>query len=262
MKKVILIIMFVVITGVLIALVPVEQKRELKEKYGVLVDDAETDERAAFILEHAEEYPENFLDYYYGEDENFDFVYNYLAHKNDYSIMSFTEGELNSESVPKLYMDDTRWCYETIYGSYIKTLGCVPVCLTMASLAVNRDSSLDPVLISRIAEENFEEPFSGGVEVSYIGALAEKSGFTVTEHKLGDDGIIVDEQLITQSLDDGNVLIVAMVGYTFGNHAIVIRDITDDGLLINDPASEENSEKVWKLEEIQSEIYGLWSLSK
>ncbi len=261
-KEIIIIAMFVIVTGVLIALIPVEKKQMLRDEYGKLAVNAETDEKSAYILENISEYPESILKTYYESDNNLDFVYNYPAHKNDYTIMSFTEDELNSETVPKLYMDDTRWCYEKLYGSYLKFSGCVPVCITMASLYLNGDGNLDPVIAAKIAEENYEAPFFGGVDVANIKDLAEKTGFTVTEHSFSEEGTLCDEQLIRDMLDNGEVILAGMVGNTFGEHAVIIADITDEGIVINDPASVEKSEKVWQFEEIQAEIYSLWGLSK
>lgn len=264
MKKSILtvIIVFVVLTGVLIALVPIEQRRMLVKEYGVLVEDAETNEKSAFILENVSQYPQEILDWYYQGDEYLDFVYNYPMHKDDYTLMIFTAEELNSESVPKLYMYDTRWCYEKFSGGYIRTKGCVLTCIAMASLALNKDDRLDPVKIARVADANYEAPLlGGGIDLTNVKGLAENLGFKVVEHNFRDNNELCDEQIIKDLLDNGNVVIAAMVGELFGGHAIIIREVTDEGIMINDPASESNSDKLWKFEDLQVDIHSIFGLS-
>lgn len=260
-RNIAIVVFFVVLTGVLVALIPIEQRRLLVEEYGVLIEDAETNEKSAFILENVSQYPKEVLDWYYYGDEYLDFVYNYPVHKDDYTVMSFTAEELNSETVPRLYMYDMRWCYEKFNGNFINNVGCVPTCITMASLALNKDDRLDPVKVSRVAESNYEPPFGGGVDVTNIKGLAEDIGFKVVEHNFRDNDELCDEQIIKDLLDNGNVVISAMVGNTFGGHAVIIREFTDEGVMINDPNSESNSDKLWKFEDLQVDIHSIFGLS-
>ena len=56
------------------------------------------------------------------------------------------------------------------------------------------------------------------------------------------------------------MLLAGTHGSVFGDHAIIIRSYTEDGFMINDPASDENSEKTWTFEELKDELYYVWEL--
>lgn len=260
-KDIAIIIMFVVLTGLLMALIPMERKQQLVEKYGELAENAETDERSAYILEHAEEYPDEILNLYYDGSENYDYVYNYFTHKNAYDTMSFTAEELNSETVPPLYMDDVRWGYEKINQNYIKTSGCLPVSLTMAALYLNRDGETDPVKISRIAEENYEVPAFGGVDTMNISDLAGRIGLSAKEYQFQNENPPCEEQFLKDIIDSGKVCLAGIIDEYAGGHAVIVSAVENGMVRINDPASREKTETPVPFEEFQGELYYVWELS-
>ncbi len=265
MKKSILIVImvFVVLTGVLIALIPYEKKQNTIEKYGQLAIDAETDEKAKFILDNADIYPVEMLKSYNSnqDPENIEYIYNYVAHRNDYTFMSFTDEELNSEKPPKLYMYDYRWCYEVAGGDYIKEGGCALVSLTMAYIGKNHTSDYDPVIIGQLAEQLDVCGFFGGVDVTKMKTLCEALNFDVVEYKYDTEEIQPDEKIIKEILDSGHIVLLGMNGELFGQHALLITDYSEKGFEINDPASEEKSSKIWTFEELKDDIYYIWDLS-
>lgn len=271
MKKIIIgSVIAVCCLAVLLLLIPIEKKREYYEKWGKLATAAETDERAEYIIEHYDEYPSDLIDKYMRADadkadKTLDFVYNYAFNKDNYSTMSFTEDEVNCESVPKLYMYDTRWCYEKFEGGYIKTDGCVAVSLTMANLYLNHNADLDPVKIARKAEEVDNIGYWGGISNEKMVQLCESIGFDAVEHNYSPKAEEKEEpdiQTIINALNENHVVMLGMVGETFGGHALIVTSCSEDGTMrFNDPASEENTDKTWNYSDVEPEMYFLWDIS-
>lgn len=264
-KVVIAAVIIIVAAASLILLIPIENKHKLIEQYGKLAEYAETDERSAYILEHVDEYPRVMLDYYYMNDEFIDIVYDYIEHKDDYNSMSFTDTELNSGTIPNLYMEDRRWCYETIGGRPIFSGGCAVVSISMVYVGLTGDGYYDPVRISRVAEELDASGFMGGVRNSEIGNICEAIGlkytgynFDVTEEGSG----APDEAQMKEILDKGRPLILNMKGDTFGSHALVVRGYDETGFIINDPADPEKSARTWTFDELAPEILRYWEIWK
>ncbi|MGN0601010.1 MAG: C39 family peptidase [Oscillospiraceae bacterium] len=264
-KIIISVAVAIIAVAALILLVPIENKRKLHEEYGILAENAETDEKSAYILNNIDLYPEKILKLYYRDyEKNVDFVYNYPFHKDDYSKMSFTFEELNSDTVPALYMADYRWGYEPVYEGYIKTHGCVPVSLTMAYLYLTGKDDIDPPKIAAIAD-SMDAWGMVGINNEQIVELCDAIGITAIEYdyspnseKSGE----ADLDVIKNALKNGHSVMAGMVGETFGSHAIIIRECTENGeIYINDPGSVERSEKQWSFEELKPEIYFMWDLS-
>ncbi len=252
----------VIIVLICIPLVYVEKRRAYYDKWGELAVLAETDERAKYIIDNTDMYSKEILKYFYSNPDEFDFVYNYAFHKNDYNNMEYTQAELNSESVPALYMDDPRWRYKTIGGDYIKNQGCVAVSLTMAYLwLVGRNT--DPYKISMIAEEVDGIGFLGGITDEKISDICDVLGLNVEVHRYSENRektahANFDE--IKSILDNGHVIMAGMAGETFGVHAIIIKGYSGDKVFINDSASPENTAKAWEFDEIEAELMYLYDL--
>ena len=271
MKKIIIgSIIAVCCIAVLLLLVPIEKKREYYKKWGKLAIAAETDKRAEYIIEHYDEYPSELVNIYLKSEpekaeKNLDFVYNYVFYKDNYKSMSFTEDEVNCESVPKLYMYDTRWCYEKFEGGYIKTDGCVAVSLTMANLYLNHNTNLDPVKIAKKAEEIDNIGTLGGISNEKMVQLCESIGFNVVEHNYSPKAENKEEPAVStviNALNDGHVVMLGMVGEKFGGHALIVTSCSEDGTMhVNDPASAEKTEQSWNFNELRSEMYFLWDIS-
>lgn len=265
MKITLAVIAVIIMLGALLLLLPIEKKRNMVEKYGHIITDADTDEKAKYIVDHIEEYPDYILQMYYLDDRYIDFVYNYPEHKNDYDTMKYTDEEISSDSAPKLYMYDKRWCYERIGDNFIRTNGCMAVSLTMAYIGLYHKDDIDPKKIADIAKECDGLAFFGGISDEHISDIIERLGIKSVTHyydvKNGEK-IENDKTIITNILDNGGIPMLGMYGETFGSHAVVVSGYTDEGLIINDPASEEKSNKIWSFESIAPEICYVWELYK
>lgn len=252
----------IIIVLICIPLIWVENRRAYYEKWGELAVLAETDERAQQIIDNTELWSEDILDYFYHNTDQFDFVYGYAAHKDDYQSMVYTPEELNSESVPALYMDDPRWLYQKIGGCYIKDQGCAAVALTMAYLWLIGDDT-DPYQIGLIAEQVDGIGIFGGVTDEKIPDICDILGLKVEVRRYSENRektAHADFSEIKSILDSGHVIMAGMAGETFGVHAIIIKGYSGNEVFINDPADPEKTEKSWKFDEIEPELMYLYDL--
>lgn len=253
---------FAVILAVMIALVPIQRKNDFNAKWGKLAELSETNEKARFITENEELYTQEVLDLFYSDNNELDFVWGYPFHKNDYSKMTFTDEELQSEKAPALYMSDPRWAYEDNFN--VKYNGCAAVSITMANLCLKHNSDVDPVKVMRYAEQMDYIGTWGGIKDKDTSALCEELGLNVSVISLCENKKKVanaDPELMRSLLDSGHVLMAGMVGETFGMHAIIIRGYDGDSFLINDPDSVSHTEKPWTIEELDPEMMFLYDLS-
>ena len=261
---------FAVIIALLVCLIPVEKKNQRYEQFGRLAEVAEIDERADYIIEHYEEYPEYITQMFYNnpdDEETLDFVYNYIFCKDNYANMSYTEEELNSEDVPALYMYDKRWAYERIgdTSSIIETDGCAYTCLTMAYIGLTGNGDVDPVALANYSYYNeLAGKISPGLLIKNVGEVCKAIGLNGEYYNYDPDegGTPIESaDEIAELWGEDKVLFVGVSGETFGNHALVIREIDGDTIYFNDPASEENTAKMWSFEDLKSEFIGVWVIS-
>lgn len=254
--------LFAVMLAVLLLLIPVQRKRDFYKKWGQLAVLAETNEDARYITEHEELYPDFVLDYFYGNPDELEFVRNYPELKDSYASMSYTEDELNGQ-IPALYMFDTRWAYEDQF--YIKTNGCESVALTMAYIGLTGKSDLDPVKITYIAADIDAIGLFGGITAEKTAELCDKIGLHSVEYCFADeDGNKAESADIDEMksiLDKGHVILAGMIGDTFGDHALIITGCSGDSFTIHDPASRENTERLWHFDEIEPQMHYMWDLS-
>ena len=269
-KKTAIIILstFTAVIITLLAFIPAENKKQKYAEWGNIAVLAETDQRAQYIIDNKQIYPESIIDILRTDPEGeIEFVYNYPFHKNDYNTMSYTAEELDGR-VPALYMSDTRWCYQTINDYFfLKYQGCVPVSLTMAYIALTGKTDLDPYKITLIAGDIDALADFGGIYNGMVAELIKTIGLNVVEYQFTNDNIQniqktdhADIQEMKSILDKGHVIMAAMGGDTFGYHAIIIRGYEEDSFYINDSEDEENSSKLWSFDELEPEMNYMWDI--
>lgn len=249
-------VLYAAVIIIMLALIPVDRKNQLYQEFGALAVRAETDERAAFAIENRELYP----DYWFGllyDDATFEMAYNYPFKKNSYQNLVYTDEELGG--VPALYMDDERWIYED-YG--VRIQGCAAVAVTMAYIGVRHDSQLDPIKVVNYANE-MGWCSLGGIRQENISDILTYFGMSAEEHFFDcDNGESVTEAELKAALDRENSVVMAAVhGRTFGNHALIIRGYDEKGFYINDPANPENTAKVWDFSLFENELSYYWVIS-
>lgn len=250
--------LFAAVIIIMLLLIPVEKKHEYYQKWGKLAVLAETDERARFAIENAELYPDYWFNMLYS-DETFEVAYNYPFKKDNYKNMTFTDEELNGSDIPAIYMDDERWIYES-YG--IKSQGCAAVAVTMANLAVRHNSEVDPIKVANYADEMGWGGL-GGIDQANVTDIIEHFGMSAQEHFFDrNNGEKVSEAELKAAVDtEGAVVMAAVRGETFGNHAFIIRSYDEKGFYINDPASPERTAEVWEFSVFENELCYYWVIS-
>lgn len=161
---------------------------------------------------------------------------------------------LGSETVPLLMQFDERWG-NTIYGSDVMTVtGCGPTCLSMVLIHLLQDAGYTPRYVADFAEDNKYYAKGSGSKWALISEGGETLGLDVTELPL-------DENRMKKNLELGNPIICIMGpgDFTTAGHFIVLTGVKENKFVVNDPNSEENSERLWSYEEICGQIKNLWA---
>lgn len=259
------VVYFVIVIAIMLLLIPVENKNIRYKKWGSLAELAETDSRAEFIIENEELYTDDIIDLFYENNDRLELVYNYAFYKDAYDTMSFTEAELNSGEVPKLYMKDPRWAYEYLDKETLAECGCSCVAIAATYLYLYNDGTVDPVVVANVVNALDAISFPEGILIIKTADVIEALNMNVESVDCGIEiePVAVERDRLIEIIDDkDSVLLVAVSSDEFGNHMLVLRDYCDEGYYINDPASPEKSEKIWPFEEIEKDIVYYWRVTR
>lgn len=209
----------------------------------------------AFIYENREEYPFDLLNSLAHNGELLDFVRKFFDANKD-NIGSFSKDELEQNN-PLFIQWDDRWGYADYGDSIMAVSGCGPTCLSMAVASLTKNADATPYAVAQFSYENGYYVSNNGTSWTLISEGAQHYG-------LSSRTLPLHKPSLTQALDQGNVLILAMGPghFTSIGHYIVVYDYDEDGFYVNDPNSRERSEKVWSFKEISDEIRNIWALSK
>lgn len=209
----------------------------------------------AFIYENREEYPFDLLNSLAHNGELLDFVRKFFDANKD-NIGSFSKDELEQNN-PLFIQWDGRWGYADYGDSIMAVSGCGPTCLSMAVASLTKNADATPYAVAQFSYKNGYYVSNNGTSWTLISEGAQHYG-------LSSRTLPLHKPSLTQALDHGNVLILAMGPghFTSIGHYIVVYDYDEDGFYVNDPNSRERSEKVWSFEEISDEIRNIWALSK
>ena len=197
-------------------------------------------------------WPESLIQLLERNPETETFVLEY-PEKKDQTFTVDLSDYLNSAAVPLFLQWDQRWGYIP-YGSNVAGLtGCGPVCLSMVAFYLTGDENMSPDKMLAFAEENGYCVPGNGTSWSLISEGAVTLGFDVTE-------IPLVKSRIFDNLEVGNPIICAMGpgDFTTTGHYIVLTGVQEGLLRINDPNSLENSQKLWRFEDIQDQFRNLW----
>ncbi len=164
--------------------------------------------------------------------------------------LTWEEGE-----IPRLYQWDERWG-SYYYGDNTMTLaGCGPTCLSMVVMGLTGEDSWNPVAVADYSLAHDYKTESGtSWELMSVGSG--DMGVSCTELPL-------DENRMVQELSKGHPIICSMGpgDFTTTGHFIVLTGYDGQGFIINDPNSEENSEKIWTYQQLKNQIKNLWAFS-
>lgn len=187
--------------------------------------------------------------------ETEDFVLNYPLLKDTYQDIDLSE-YADTDEVPLFMQWDKRWGYTSYGEDMLAISGCGPTCLSMVSVHLLNDTSLNPRVIAQFSEENDFCAPGDGTKWTLISEGGVMLGLNVEEAYL-------EESNISQILESGNPIICAMGpgDFTSSGHYIVLTDYVDGMIKINDPNSIARSEKLWSYDEIAGQIDNLWECS-
>ncbi len=184
--------------------------------------------------------------------ETEDFVLSYPEEKDIDHDIDLSEYK-NSNTPPLLLQWDKRWGYKKYGDGMIAFTGCAPTCLSMVSVYLTGDTSLDPLYIANKAEKEGYYVEGVGSDWSVMTAFAKELGLDAKELPL-------DKNTVIRCLESGEPIICAMGpgDFTETGHFIVLSGIEDGKIKINDPNSIANSKKLWDFEDISGQIKNLW----
>lgn len=158
---------------------------------------------------------------------------------------------------PHLYQTDPAWASQPYGGGTIETYGCGPTALAMVYIGLTGKTDQTPATIASYAES------SGYLENGQTTSAL----MSVGAQGLGLDGArefpVSTEELMAE-LEAGHP-VIANVGpgdFTSGGHYIVLTGLDGNGdIIVNDPNSEENSERTWSPFQILRQTKFLWTYS-
>lgn len=200
------------------------------------------------------DYPDSIVDLLARNPETERFVLEYPTAKDQEYEIDLSE-YLDSSTVPLFMQWDQRWGYLPYGSDVVGITGCGPVCLSMAAFYLTKDEAFSPDRIIRFAADNGYYVKGSGSSWKLISEGGVKLGFDVRELPL-------DENLIRKNLEAGTP-IITVVGpgdFTSSGHFLVMTGWEDGKILINDPNSTANSQKLWSYEEIKDQIKNLWAI--
>lgn len=205
-----------------------------------------------YISEHQNEYPQSLLKLALRNKETIPFVAGYPS-RNENQLSMMLNKEIKEETIPLLMQWDQRWGYK-IYGDDIMGInGCGPTCLSMVASYLTQNPKLNPYYI---AQYSYRQGYykKNGTSWKLMNEGAMNLGLKVQELPL-------DELKIKENLENNHPIICSVSEgiFTTTGHFIVLRDYKDGLIYVNDPNSQEKSEKGYTFEELQSQIKNLWA---
>lgn len=202
------------------------------------------------------EYPEELIELLQRNAETEEFVLNYPLKKGSFSKEALTESLVNGK-VPLLMQWDDRWGYYEYGNNVMGLTGCGPTCLSMVAIYLLQDESMTPLYMSDYAVNNGYCVPGSGTSWGMMSDGAKGLGLRVNE-------VSLDEEQIRKNLEAGRP-IIAIMGpgdFTDKGHFLVFTGWEDGKIVINDPNSKINSQKLWEYEDIKGQIRGMWAYRK
>ena len=230
---------------------PVTSQNETEEKEETLEERLERVKKEA----KAAGYPEKVIKLLSKNPETVDFVENYGEKKDSASeavIQELKEGE-----IPRLIQWDERWGYAPYGTDIIAVCGCGPTTLSMVLSGLTGDKTLTPAKLAEYGTEHNYLTEENDTKWSFMTEVCKEWGVNCKEG-------VLDKAEVLKELEEGHP-IVCSVGpgdFTQNGHFIVLAGVNEDGLVVHDPFSIANSEKIWKFENIQDQIKVMWIYSK
>lgn len=198
-------------------------------------------------------YPKSLAQLYMRNSEAKEFVLGYKKYDGNAEDIDIS-GEIHKGKIPVFLQWDSRWGYETYGDDFMALTGCGPTSLSMVYSGLTGDASLHPLKMARLAEEKGYYVNGSGSSWNMMTGLAEVIGLTVWKPSF-------TEEAIKAELEEGHPIICIMGpgDFTTTGHFIVLAGVMEDKIIVNDPNSPKNSEKLWDIEKIMKQTRDLWA---
>lgn len=166
-------------------------------------------------------------------------------------------GVYKKGDIPRFIQWDSRWAFYPLGTHNIAYAGCGPTALSSAYIYLTGDTSMNPVVMSKWAEDNryYDDAYGTSWDVWTDGAS-----------KLGINGKAIDFNLdkVKEELDNGALIILSVApgDFTYTGHYIMIVGYSGDNLIIHDVNSPRNSSVLWNFDRISQQVKSAWSLNE
>lgn len=185
------------------------------------------------------------------------FVLNYPLQKGT-SQKTDLSGLVGTGKVPKLYQWDARWGYTQYGDKEMGLTGCGPTCLSMVCLYLLEDAKFTPRYVADFAQENDYYTNGSGTKWTLMSEGAQTLGLDVEVSYVENDWVL-------SNLEAGRLIIVSMSpGSVFSpnGHFILLAGQQDGRIVVHDPNSPTNTEKLWDGEDFLEDVSNIWIFSR
>lgn len=227
-----------------------EKSHKINTNPDLTADDTEEDS----VLGDLDRYPESMLNALNRNPEILDFV---LGYPDTEPVVTggFSKKE-KKQAYPLLIQWDDRWGYAPYGNDNIGISGCGPTCLSMVIYSLTKNEAATPNAIADFS-------MSGGYYVPGTGTAWTLMTDAPAQYGISTTQIPLEEAAMADCLNQGQILIcsVGAGDFTDQGHFIVVYGYNEEGFLINDPFSHENSSKAWTFQTLQTQIWNIWAYS-
>lgn len=161
-----------------------------------------------------------------------------------------------SDEIPLFIQWDKRWAYTRYGNEIVGTAGCGPTSLAMVAVGLTGNTDYNPRYLAKYAREN---GYLDGSSTTWSFMQEGCQAFGLKAQ-----AVPLDKNSMIKQLKQGNPIICSVRpgDFTTTGHFIVITKTVDNKFCINDPNSEENSQRKWTYERLSSQIKAMWSYKK
>lgn len=201
-------------------------------------------------------YPQALISLLERNPETAQFVLDYPEKKDLHAEIDLTD-EVKKGTIPLFLQWDERWGYETYGSSFMAVTACGPTSLSMVYCGLTGDTVWNPYKMAAWAEESGYYVWGEGSSWELMTTGAEQLGLT-------SESLSVDASAIRAALR-AKKPVICSVGpgdFTNNGHFIVLTGLTWKGKVrVNDPNSRINSETLWDMDRLVSQMSAAWAYS-
>ena len=215
---------------------------------------AREEPKAAEILSHLEDYPQELLELLLRNPETVDFVKDYPQDRD--SAPADQVDEAAQGEYPLLLQWDPRWGYAA-YGDGLMALnGCGPTALSMVICGLTGEKSATPYAVAQYAQEMGYYVDGVGTSWELMSAGCQHFGLSARELPLS-------QSVMENALKAGEPIIcsVGPGDFTTSGHFIVLYGIKDGQFQVLDPNRRSTSARLWDYDTLAGQITNLWAFS-